>query len=105
MFVIDRNFVINNGNVQDALSCIYQWSNTGHIGLLISKCIALHLGAKNPEIPLIINNNALPVVREIRDLGIHIDNKLTFDGHTGNITARAYALVGQLLCTLRTKKK
>ena len=75
-----------------------------YIGLSISKCSALHPGAKNLEIPLTINNNVLPAVIEIRDLQIYIDNKLIFDDHIGYIKGKACALARHLLATLRTKK-
>ena len=85
MISINCNSVVNNGNVQDVLDCTYECTIRWYIGLSISKCSALHPGPKNPETPFIINN-ALAVVNEIRDLGIYIDNKLVFDGHTGYIT-------------------
>ena len=54
VFDTDRDPVINNMNVQDTLSCIYERSVTCHIGLSISKCSALHLGARSPEIPALL---------------------------------------------------
>ena len=47
---------------------------------------------KAPRDTLSTNSNLLPVVSEIHDLGIYIDNKLSFDGYIIRITRKAYAV-------------
>ena len=39
---------------------------------------------------LLVNDNILPVVDEVKDLGMIIDSYLSFDAHITKIVARAF---------------
>ena len=46
--------------------------------------------------PLVINNNIIECVNEVKYLGVHLDNRLTFAAHTNKKVAAAKSALGAL---------
>jgi hypothetical protein len=77
--------------------CLYCAFN--ELYLNVKKCNVITFSRK-PK-PIVCNytldNVTLERVSVIRDLGIHLDNKLSFNSHINIITARAYKMLGFVL--------
>ena len=59
------------------------------------KCVTMRIGthANLEPVNYIMNDNVLQTVSEEKDLGIYIDNKLTFDHHICEKVAKATSMV------------
>ena len=55
-----------------------------------NKCSIMYVGNTDCELSMLLNSNALPVVNEVKDLGVFVDSHLTFHSHVDNIVARAF---------------
>ena len=55
----------------------------------ISKCEVLHLGKFNPNNTYYINSVALQNTKEVKDLGIIVDNQLKFHSYVSTIVSNA----------------
>ena len=51
----------------------------------------MYVGNLEHSVQLLLNGNALPVANEVKDLGVIVDDKLTFNGHIDQIVQRAYS--------------
>ena len=79
----------------EAIALFAKWSDTWQLNLAPHKCVVLTLGKISPPI-YILNDNHLPIVDHITDLGISFNNLLSFDMHFINICRKSYALVNQI---------
>ena len=71
----------------DNLSC---WAKTWQLSISISKCALIDIGYKNEHFyENKIDGDALQSVDEFKDLGVVIDNKLTFSSHITQMVAKA----------------
>ena len=79
--------------LQEKLNAIYDWSCKWQLLISYKKCnvMLLYVGNLEHNIQLLLNGNALPVANEIKDLGVIVDDKLTFNGHIGQIVKRAFS--------------
>ena len=64
--------------IQNDLDTILSWSNINKLSINGKKCEVLHLGKTSLKYGYSINNNSLNAKSSIRDLGIQIDENLTF---------------------------
>ena len=80
-----------------AIDSLAAWSKKWQMQINISKCNMLHLGKNNPCINYIMNGHVIQPVAHMRDLGVEVDNLLTFDNHIDNIISRAYQCIA-ILC-------
>ena len=72
---------IPGAHLQNDLDTILSWSKTNKLSINGKKCEVLHLGKTNLKYGYSINNNFLNAKSSIRDLGIQIDENLTFLPH------------------------
>ena len=77
-------------NLSDDLSKVISWLNSNGMEVNESKCVVLHFGKYNPRNAYFINNNKIEPVHQFRDLGIIIDDQLSFTFHTQQVCTRAY---------------
>ena len=68
---------------------VYSWANRNGLKLNPDKCIVLHFGFNNPNFNYFIGGKTLPTNSTHRDLGIIVDNKLTFDQHVDSVINKA----------------
>ena len=96
LFADDAKIYINIVDItsintlQDALFSISRWANLWQLKISITKCSVLHLGRHNLSYDYAIDGVTLPNVREVRDLGVIIDSKLSFSAHYAQIVSKAH---------------
>jgi hypothetical protein len=75
-------------SIQDSL-VISHWCRDWLIQLNIEKCEVLHLGKNNPHPAYVINNKNLKEVESHNDLGVIVNQNLSWSDHVCFITKRA----------------
>ena len=71
----------------------YDWTIKWQLNISIPKCVVLRLGNRNVSFTYNFNNQALPNVSVVRDLGVLIDCDLKLSSH---IEARLLRLISEL---------
>ena len=80
--------------LQSTLNSIVIWSSTWQMtSISIPKCSVLSISNSKTCVPRLyyISNTSLPQVTTFNDLGILIDDKLTFSAHIRSSTKKAYS--------------
>ena len=82
--------------LQGDLDAVHNWCTLNRMSLNVSKCYHITFTKKRRPLPTSysINGVTLQKVETIRDLGVHLDSRLTFIHHIDNITARAARMSG-----------
>jgi len=75
--------------IQCCLDNIFSWCNAWQLKLSPSKCAVLSIGYKGFDFCYKINNIAIQHVNSFKDLGITIDQALSFESHINEICGRA----------------
>jgi hypothetical protein len=88
------SFQCDNVQLQDALVKLSNWCKLWQMSVNVSKSYILHIGCNNPQKLYYFDGNSISENNVVRDLGVLIDNKLTFDQHISRIIANAYSKVG-----------
>jgi len=57
----------------------------------------MYVGNTNCKLSISLNSNTLPVVNEVRDLGVFVDSNLVFHSHIDKIVARAFIRSNSIL--------
>lgn len=70
----------------------------------ISKCETIHFGKNNPQTIYSINHVPVPRGDKFRDLGLIVDNDLSFRFHTDHITHKSYKLLGLCIHVFHSKR-
>lgn len=75
----------------------YYLENT--ITINVNKCMAMTITRKNKIINFEykITNTTINRTQRVRDLGVHLDHKLTFNEHVSDIVSRSYKSLGFIL--------
>ena len=95
--------IVNDSDVvtlQQSIDKFAKWAQTWQSSLSSEKCCHIRLSllaCKNP-VNYHINDAALNTVDTMRDLGIYIDNKLTFVEHINLIVAKAHRHLSRSRC-------
>jgi hypothetical protein len=76
-------------SIQDSLVKISHWYRDWLIQLNIEKCEVLHLGKNNPHLAYVINNKNLKEVESHNDLGVIVNQNLSWSDHVCCITKLA----------------
>jgi len=82
--------VNNIDTLQTGLTALCAWASTWQLTISVGKCAVLHLGKNNLLHSYSINAVVLSSVTEIRDLGVMMDNKLSFSAHYSLIVCKAH---------------
>jgi hypothetical protein len=77
-------------HLQSKLDEICSWSSTWQLGISYGKCNAMFIGNPIRNVNLFLGNNLLPVVGNVKDLGVIVDSQLSFASHIDQIVARAF---------------
>lgn len=82
--------------LQTSIDAISHWCNANDLHLNLSKCsvMSLHRHRTAPEPIYFYGNQQLASITEQRDLGVIIDNKLSFKSHIDTIVSKASAALG-----------
>lgn len=77
--------------LQNGLNLICSWSNTWQLKISYAKCNVMFIGNGSSATNLLLDNYVLPVVNTVKDLGVVIDSRLTFDAHIQQMVAKAFS--------------
>ena len=77
--------------MQASVDCLHDWCNTWQLKINTSKCGVLHLGANNLNRTYYVNGQSLQNLSSVNDLGIQIDQGLTFKHHIDDVVNKARA--------------
>ena len=89
------NIATGFNNLQSSLDAIYRWSVDWQLSISITKCHILLINTNykqtfNDNYDFRINTEILEYKTAVRDLGIIVDNRLTFSNHISDIAKRAH---------------
>ena len=84
----------DNALLQEDLDRITQWSLLWELPFNEDKCKCMHIGKENNKHSYHMNDYALQNVKEEKDLGIFIDDKLKFHTHTSSVIKKANSILG-----------
>ena len=76
--------------LSDDLSKILLWLSAHGMEVNESKCVVVHFGKNNPRDIYFINNHKIVPVHQFRDLGIMVDDRLSFSCHVQHVCTSAY---------------
>lgn len=103
VFADDVKLYGNNPcSLQYSIDLLCRWCNVWKLSLAESKTHVLHFGKTNPRINYIINDVSIDVSPHIRDLGLIVDNKLTFHNHIVHINKICMLKCRQLLSSFKS---
>ena len=93
----------NSSVLQSDLSAISQWCTQWELTLNLDKCslIRFSLSHLNSDTSYLIDNHAISISQEVPDLGIIVNNKLSFSPHYKSICSKAYKTLFMVRRTLR----
>ena len=93
--------------VQDNLNYLYQWSELWGLKLNPSKCKVLTLTLRRSPIHAnyTIGGTAIERLTVMRDLGVLIDEKLTFEAHIDSIVSKANRAMGLMFRSFQTGRR
>ena len=85
--------------IQEDIDSLSDWSDKWLLKFNTSKCGVMHLGYNNPKQDYNMRDNSneyqgLEETKIEKDLGVHIDNKLTFHQHVNNAVNKANRILG-----------
>ena len=75
--------------LQEDLDRLVSWSNIWQLPFNIEKCKVMHIGNTNPKFEYSMASQKLEVTSQEKDLGVIVDNSLSFHAHTDAVVARA----------------
>jgi hypothetical protein len=83
--------------LQIAVNNVLSWSHAWELPISIPKTNVLYLGKANPRISYTLNNIEIVATSIVKDLGVVIDEKLTFETHINQKVALANQLCRNIL--------
>lgn len=82
----------NELHLQNNINTVFSWSLTSDLSLSLEKCCVLHIRGRNSSFsppPFFLGSNILDAKKSVRDLGIIVDEHLTFTEHINTIIKKA----------------
>ena len=94
--------VQNCQELQDDINHLFKWSVEWGMSFKIEKCFVLFINQSNQHQPFkyTMSDVTLSTVNEVKDLGIFLDTKLSWDKHIRYTTANARKLTGLIKRTV-----
>ena len=84
----------DRSDLQEDLDNLQNWASTWKMKFNADKCKVLHIGNQNPQYEYRMCDTSLEAVREEKDLGVIVDEKLKFDTHTVTQANKANKVLG-----------
>lgn len=95
--------IINS--LQLSLDNILQWSEENKLPLNLNKCTIVQFGRKNPRLLYNLSTHPMQTKTCERDLGVFIDDKLSFDPHVSAVVSKAKRLSGLMFHTFASRSR
>ena len=107
IFNPDNQTLTNNSPnpLQKCLNNVIEWSEKNNLPLNANKCSVLHFGKKNLKSKYTLSKDFLTAKPYERDLGILVDEKLSFDQQVSTAVGKAKRLVGLILHTFNSRSR
>ena len=86
-------------SLQNNLQIISNWTHLNRMKVNTTKCETLHINAKNPRISYSCEGLVIPIVTQIRDLRLIVDEKLSFREHSIMIKQKSLKLIAMIFKT------
>ena len=77
--------------LQNCLDKLTSWSQTWQLNIAYQKCAIVQIGKTTPDCSYTIASNRLANVGVVKDLGVFVDDSLSFSNHICHIVTRAFA--------------
>ena len=74
--------------IQSGVNSVTEWSSAWQLSLAVNKCSVLHVGSHATS-QYRLGVSSLPICITISDLGVEIDNLLSFETHIHNMVSTA----------------
>ena len=100
IFSAVRNYS-DSEDFQHDLEKIEQWAKKWQLTFNESKCKVMHLGKNNPAFNYNMGETELEESNIEKDLGVFIDNKLSFDHHIQQAVNKANKILGLIRRTYK----
>jgi len=81
---------VNLLQLQHAINALLKWADEWQLTVSVDKCCVLNIGQIVLMPHLMMHNEVLPNVNEVRDLGIKVTNYLSPSDHVCDIAAKAH---------------
>nr|CAD2193964.1 unnamed protein product [Meloidogyne enterolobii] len=94
---------IEREQLNKALRTLEKWTELNGLEISPSKCFALYLGKNNMKSEYIIHGLKVQETECIRDLGILIDSKISFNNHINMIIKNAYLKSSQIIRIIKSR--
>ena len=84
--------------LQKSINKIFDWSKTWQLKLANDKCQHNHISLSTAACrnACFVSDAKLPIVQNVRDLGVLVDNRLTFRDHINSIVSRGHVRAMQI---------
>lgn len=94
--------------IQEDIEKLSEWSDKWQLKFNTSKCSVMHLGWNNPNHSYSMKDNngqqrQLETTEKEKDLGVLVDNKLTFHQHVNSAVGKANRVLGVIKRTFATR--
>jgi len=76
--------------LQDKLNELYDWCNMWQLTISYKKCNVMFVGNSSYNVNFSISGNVLETVDKVKDLGVIVDDSLTFSDHISQVVKRAF---------------
>ena len=91
--------------LQSDIEKLHSWTLDWQIKFNSGKCKILHIGSNNPNISYSMNGITLEVTEAEQDLGVVVDNKLSFDKHIQEVVKKGNKITGMISHYICNKTK
>nr|CAD2147502.1 unnamed protein product [Meloidogyne enterolobii] len=91
-------------DLTNALIKLEKWGQLNGLEISPEKCFSLYIGKSNIMEDYYLYEKKIQKCENIRDLGVIIDNKLTFTDHISRIVRNAYLKSHQILRIMKTRE-
>ena len=85
--------------LQCALNSLAEWACQWQLAISIDTCCILNIGKHVSSPHLSLDNCALPIVSQTKDLGVVVSNNLSPSTHVNDIAARAHKRANMIIIT------
>ena len=86
--------------LQDDLTNLEDWSTKWNLCFNTNKCKVMHIGHSNPQHDYMMYRGGPPIMLDSitneKDLGVHVDVKLTFEHHVEIVVNKANRMLGMI---------
>jgi len=100
-----KNSLADAFHFQALLNTILDWCRIWQLTINVEKCQILHLGKLNGRYSYGLNNLEIPNPPLVNDLGLLVDESLSFSKHIANIVSKARSRCGVFLKTFISRDK